>query len=559
MFSAIALLFIACEKDKQEANTKDQQAPVEFKIEQSNFDFKTQVPECDDDAIWSHVVFSIKDADGNTSVYNSTINYIGEEYLTQVIKLDPGTYLLTSFMVYDTEGNIIRAAPMSSSIYHNLMTYQLDLEFIVEPFIKKQVPIDVLCYEELAYDEFGFTWFEFNDVRIEYQCIFGDICVDDYEPYEESLYAGQANGIQFDIPAIFEIHVYKEGVQDALKVFSNAEWLGEGQCLEVYWPNRIDEEGEVFNFELWVLLPTFSGFEYQLIDTWTFHDDEGATAGEDGVVDFVVGNCLLNPADYQYEYIWYGPLHDPILEIQFDEPNNHNMNITSDRNSYFTINGGNENGKIKKYDRDFNHITTYNIGIDGRGLCYNSSDGLFYASVFNGSIVKITDLANGSWEMLYEEKMQNPQASFSLSADGSKFYDFFRGKLMVWDLATGTLIETITGLSFGNGNMRGHADITVDPDFVYTWNAQQGKVFIHDHAGVLLQTMTLIHGNYGHSLSFVNGYLFVSEKEHEDSREGTGTWYGYNIRKRHSKSLLMKSSQEVQTDILNSDTDTTMD
>ena len=124
MLTAIGILFIACEKDNQGVKTDSQEATVEFKIEQTNFDLKNTVPECDDDAIWSYVVFTIEDSDGNVSSYNSSINYIGDEYLTQVIKLDPGTYLLTSFLVYDTDGNIIRAAPMSGSMYYDLMMYQ---------------------------------------------------------------------------------------------------------------------------------------------------------------------------------------------------------------------------------------------------------------------------------------------------------------------------------------------------------------------------------------------------------------------------------------------------
>jgi len=541
MITAMAFLFVACEKDQAIVQTDQQETSIEFKIDQSNFDLKNTVPMCDDDAIWSHVVFTIEDADGITSSYTSTINYIGDEFLTQVIKLDPGVYLLTSFMVYDTDGNIIRAAPMSGSIYHDLMMYQLDLEFTVEAFFKKQIAIDVLCYEELAYDDFGFTWFEFNDVRIERQCIFGDICIDDYQAYIGSLYDLPGQGIQFDMPAIIKVKIFKEDAVDPIRVFSNEDTYGDGTCLEIYWPNRIADEGEEFNVELYVWLPGANGFEYVLMDTWNFVDGNGATTGTDGVVDFVIGGCNLDPADYEYtldeEYV---PLHDPILEIQFDElMHYHNMHITSDGMYYYTIDGGNSNGHINKYDLNLNLLATFNINIDGRGLSYNKADGYLYASLFTGDVVKITDLTTGSWTMIHSNKLQNSQASFALSEDGVKFYDFYNGTLKVWDLATGSLLETINGLSNGSGNFGGNACVAVDPDYIYTWNTGLMTVYAYDHAGVLQTSFVLPNGNNGHSLSFVDGILFANDDSYSN---GTGTWYGYNIRNAVSKNAIIINS-----------------
>jgi len=292
MFTAMAFLFVACEKDNLDVPLDHQETTIEFKIDQTNFDTKNTVPMCDDDAIWDHVVFTIKDGDGIVTSYTSTINYIGVEYLTQVIKLDPGTYWLTSFLVYDDEGNIIRAAPMDGSMYYDLMTYQLDLEFTVEAFMKKQVAIDVLCYEDLVYDDFGFTWFEFNDVRIERQCFFGDICAQSLEDFEGTMY----DPIQFDMPALFQIEIFKmvDNTPVLLRTFNNYDIVGD--CMEVYWPNRLAEEEE-FHFVLSVQTP--NGLEE--IHTWIFLDDNCPAPGEDGVVEFVVGDCNLDPTDFQFD------------------------------------------------------------------------------------------------------------------------------------------------------------------------------------------------------------------------------------------------------------------
>jgi len=65
--------------------------------------------------------------------------------------------------------------------------------------------------------------------------------------------------------------------------------------MEVYWPNRLAEEEE-FHFVLSVHTP--NGLEE--IHTWTFLDDNCPAPGEDGVVEFVIGDCNLDPTDFQF-------------------------------------------------------------------------------------------------------------------------------------------------------------------------------------------------------------------------------------------------------------------
>lgn len=296
---AIALIFAACNKD--EGNQPTAEAEFEFKIEQSNFDFKSEVPGCSD-LNMDYVKFVV-----NGETYKSFIYYVNDEYLTQVVKFPVGDYVLTSFLVYNDNGTpddesddiLIKAAPEPNSDYHAFVENKLDLPFNVDPFYKEQITIDVLCFEELFYDEFGFTWFEFNDIKLEGQAFFGDICSDCYEDYEGSLYANQPNGVQFDMPAIFEIKVFRNDELEPLKTYSNEEWLGVGAPLEVFWPNNLNETEE-FHLELWVLLPYGNGFEYRLVEQWAFMDGDGLEAGDDGVVDFVMGTCQYQGADYEF-------------------------------------------------------------------------------------------------------------------------------------------------------------------------------------------------------------------------------------------------------------------
>lgn len=304
LFSIAAMLVFvtSCNKDKENQQNLSE-AEFEFKIEQTDNGFKSDIPECND-LNMDYVKFAI-----NGETYKSLIYYVNNEYLTQVVKLPVGDYVLTSFLVYNdngTPGNedddiLIKASPEPNSMYWDLMTNRLDLAFTVDPFYKKQITIDVLCFEDLFYEEFGFTWFNFNDIKIERQCFFGDICTGKLSDFEGSLYEQQPESLQMDMPAIFEIRMYRNDETNPFRVFSNEEFLGVGQCLEVYWPNEMNVEEE-FRFELWILLPSGPGFEYRHIHDWTFTDDDSPATGYDGVTDFIIGSCNLQGADYEFPF-----------------------------------------------------------------------------------------------------------------------------------------------------------------------------------------------------------------------------------------------------------------
>ena len=312
LFAVAMLGFTACNKDK-ETEQGPAESNFEFKVEQTNF-FKgtsDDVPECNNMSM-DYVVFEL----GGVS-YTTVLYTVNGEILTEVIKLPIGSYALTSFLVYNNNGTpndlsddvLVKASPSEGSEYWDLMTNKLNLDVVVEAFYKKQVEVDVLCFEDLYYESFGFTWFELNDIKIERTCFFGDICTGCFADFEGSIYAQQPEGIQMDMPAIFQVKVYKEGETSPIRVFDNTEWLGTGSCLEVYWPNNLNEE-ENFTFELWVLLPSGAGFDYVLINTFDVQDEFGPEAGADGVVDFVLGECHYQNADYEFAYWMDLPTED---------------------------------------------------------------------------------------------------------------------------------------------------------------------------------------------------------------------------------------------------------
>ena len=304
LFAVAMFGFTACEKDN-ETPESPAESSFEFVIEQANF-FKgsnDEVPECLD----LNMDYAVFDISGTT--YTTDIYDVNDELLTEVIKLPIGDYVMTSFLVYNNNGTpnnmtddiLVKASPASNSEYWDLMNNKLDLDFTVEAFYKKQIEVDVLCFEDLYYESFGFTWFEINDLKIERACFFGDICTGCYEDYAGSIYADQPEGVQMDMPAIFKVKVYKEGESTPVRVFDNTPWLGVGSCTEVYWTNNLNAVDN-YTFELWVLLPSGNGFDYVLVNTWDVQDEFGPDAGNDGVVDFVLGSCQYQGADYEFEY-----------------------------------------------------------------------------------------------------------------------------------------------------------------------------------------------------------------------------------------------------------------
>ncbi len=227
----------------------------------------------------------------------------------------------------------------------------------------------------------------------------------------------------------------------------------------------------------------------------------------------------------------YAPLHDPLPSIHFsDNPYNHNMHIASDGRFYYTCNGGGYTyGKINKYTLDGVLVTSYDMMIDMRSIMFNKTDSSFYVSGFESNtsernIYKILDFASGSFTKLYPNMYDYYQSGTALSYDCQYIYAFHAGTLKKYKFSDGTLAETLTGLSYGATS---DAVVAVDPDYIYTWDAAAKTVYVYDLTGKFIRNITLPNGNFGYSLSFVDGLLFVAV----DGNYSTGTWYSYNIRK----------------------------
>jgi hypothetical protein len=299
LFIGLAFVTFGCKKDQPQTQS-DQLVDVSFSGQtmSKNIGGAKATDSCfTEKADWA--VISI---DGTT--YTTDVYYIDGQPFTKAIKLAPGTYHITDFELKTdnntpdpTDDTIIAATPADGSDYAGFVTDGVPITFDVTGFTKIQIPVEVLCFQDYQYNEFGFFWYTYDQIVVRTQCFFGDFCVKNPDDYTGSLYAQQAGGLKLDMPAIFQIEVKRNG--QPLKVVNNEAWLGVGQPLCVSYPDELDSTDN-YEFILSVLVRVGDNFEYKPFHTWTFSDDGMINAGDDGVVDFVLGNCVQSDADFTF-------------------------------------------------------------------------------------------------------------------------------------------------------------------------------------------------------------------------------------------------------------------
>ena len=305
LIALVAVTLFSCQKEKNEPVNATQDVVFNATLVDPGAGLKsTEDWECKDlEPDYAHIVI-----DG-TDYYPEVFRLDGVLY-TQAIKLPVGSYTVSQFLLMDDNGTpgvlgddqIAMGTPETASDYAVYVSETVDFDFDVVEFTKLELEVEVLCFQDAEYDAFGFDWFVITEIVIREQCFFGDICLKHISDYEGSLYEEQSTGLQIDMPAIVQIIVKKNGVEVPGSPFTNATvemgW-GVGQALCVQYPDNLGVDGEEFTFELKILVKVGAGFQYLTFHTFTVEDEEMIAAGQDGVVDFVLGNCNLTEADLQ--------------------------------------------------------------------------------------------------------------------------------------------------------------------------------------------------------------------------------------------------------------------
>lgn len=232
--------------------------------------------------------------------------------LTQSIKLPPGDYVISEFSLLTVDDIIVKSTPKLGSDFAGYVSNPIDLEvdFTIVEFVKNEYEIDVLCYLDAYYDSFGFQWFEVTEITIREQCFFGDFCIKDVSQYANSLY--DLNGVEIDEKAIFKIRLnkYDNDLNDYVYYaefmnFEAGDYVMDPEtgyyaplCVEYA---DYDATEDLYQAELWIYVTSGDTWDYVHFYTWDFKDDESIETedgvGTDGVVDFVLGNCVNSETD----------------------------------------------------------------------------------------------------------------------------------------------------------------------------------------------------------------------------------------------------------------------
>ena len=296
----IAGVLFSCEKDIEKDNVKQE---VVFGIEHVAPFLKDGHPDafdipCPEDL--NPVTAHIK-IEGIETPFTPDVFFVDGKLYTQSIMLDPGTYTVEKFLLKNDGGDIIMATPMAGSEYAEYVDTEITFQFVVDAFVKKEVYVEVLCFMEADYTNFGFIWFEIGRIVVHEIPFFGDFCMKDASEYAESYYALQSGFPgegYFDAKAIFQIVVKRNGEEVLNSPFSNVDENGVivNQPLLVQYPMDLNETN-TYELELWIYVKVGDNYEYVHFHTWTLEDDEEIPTDDFGVVDFVLGSCAYMPAD----------------------------------------------------------------------------------------------------------------------------------------------------------------------------------------------------------------------------------------------------------------------
>lgn len=330
-------IFYGCQKEEKiKYETKQD---VSFLINELNF--KSTQFDCPTDNFGNYLVPSVAKIliDGISEPFYPEIFYLDGKLYTQSIKLpvieNSAVYTVNQFLLLtNIDGDIVMATPEYNSEFSNYLTLpSVPFDITVNSFDKNEINIEVLCFIEQFYEEFGFVWFEILETFVREQNFFGDLCIKSSNDYIDSYYDDLfvLNDYPFDLPAIFKVEITRnDGWTKSFQniVIDNGNAIEFISPLKVRYPDRKNINDE-FIIDLYVYVAVGNGFDWVYFYTWNIVDNELIYNGNDGVVDFVIGNCVLTEPDLHLPPYMNLPLTANINILSPGNPGYWDLNINS--------------------------------------------------------------------------------------------------------------------------------------------------------------------------------------------------------------------------------------
>ncbi|MFD0975780.1 hypothetical protein [Salinimicrobium gaetbulicola] len=186
-----ALLFFACSKDENNVDPTDEKATLSFGAIVQDLANKSankqtdlgDIPECTDDApAYVHIVLM----QGESEVVGALdspfqVDLVAGQVFTKEVpelELEPGTYSLEHFSVYNSSGDLIWIAP-KGGVMADFVDFPLPLSINLEAGVKKYVDVSVLCYDDRDVNQYGYLFFELDANKAFEFCFFANYCPPD--------------------------------------------------------------------------------------------------------------------------------------------------------------------------------------------------------------------------------------------------------------------------------------------------------------------------------------------------------------------------------------------
>ena len=194
--AVFALLFTSCSKDEQPGTNSDSEkatlsfgAIVEDLAAKSNSKQSAvgDLPACSDD-VPAYVQIVLKQGDVEvvgTSGAPYRVDLVDGQIFTEedpMLELDPGTYTLDHFAVYNEGGDLLWLAPKGGALAE-FVDSPLPMNIRLGAGVKKYVDVSVICYDNRDTNEYGYLFFELEAYEAFEYCVFANYCAPDGRHY----------------------------------------------------------------------------------------------------------------------------------------------------------------------------------------------------------------------------------------------------------------------------------------------------------------------------------------------------------------------------------------
>lgn len=230
------LIFTSCSKDETQIDSSEK-ATLSFGAIVSDIlnaqgakQALADIPECTDD---TPAYVTIVLSQGETAVVGSEgdpyrVDLVAGQLFTQedpALELEPGTYSLDHFAVYNEGGDLIWIAPRVGSELAAFVDGPLPLSIDLRAGVKKYVDVPVLCFDDRDVNEYGYLFFELDAVRAYELCFFANYCDDDGRHYTAnyslSIWLGTSNAGT----------LLYEGLTPETGVYDNGDYYARPICV----------------------------------------------------------------------------------------------------------------------------------------------------------------------------------------------------------------------------------------------------------------------------------------------------------------------------------------